>query len=287
MDIKYIKKNWATLLLVVFGLCLTIVFMLPDPPIKEPINYVTLDLNDDIKINYYSFVDENNTYILYEQGVETITPKEIPANGLSWLVSLVDEGRPASQTDTYRYTYGLDNTELSKVLIPYSSIIEDAIPKTYSYGSSVKEGAFFVSSWATTYGVDCHGCGMNSDSTGGTSSGILVGLTKVRQSDGTWKDGITYDGYYIVAADKSIPLCTVLKISNHKFSGSGLVPGETFYAIVADRGGAIKGTDIDLFVGGEVNALAYNGKRSGLKVEIESFGKWTKNSLGQRMCRIQ
>ena len=102
----------------------------------------------------------------------------------------------------------------------------------------------------TTYGVDCTGCYHN-NGFGGTASGVKVSWNpSVRQSDGTWKTGITYEGYYIVATNSSIPLGSIIEISNHGYSGYGLVPGQTFYAMVLDRG-AMGENHLDLFVGAE------------------------------------
>ena len=44
----------------------------------------------------------------------------------------------------------------------------------------------------------------------------------VRQWDGTYKQGITYEGYYIVATDRRIPFCTVLEVTNHRWEGAGI-----------------------------------------------------------------
>lgn len=102
----------------------------------------------------------------------------------------------------------------------------------------------------TTYGVDCDGC-YHKNGFGGTASGVKVSMNpSVRQSDGTWKTGITYDGYYIVATNTSIPLGSIIEVSNHGFNGYGLVEGQTFYAMVLDRG-AMTLNHLDLFVGGE------------------------------------
>ena len=136
-----------------------------------------------------------------------------------------------------------------------------------SYGSEVKEEAYFYSSRVTSYGADCVGCG------GGTPAGIAISTTGVRQSDGTWKDGITYDGYYLIAASSTLPLCTLVEISDHKFNGQGLTPGEPFLAVVADRGGAVQGSTIDLFTGSEYYPSVRNGKRSNVKVSIVDFGR--------------
>ncbi len=218
--------------------------------------------------------------------VEVVDPETYPTGGISWLISLTSEGTPAYQYDTYEITYNSNDEVISKSFVPFSTWIKESTPKTYSYGSLVKKGAYFTCKNATSYGVDCKGCGGEDDGYGGTSAGIQMSTTAVRQSDGSWVDGITYDGYYIVATDKAIPLCTIVEISNHKWSGQGLEPGVTFKAVVLDRGGAIKGTDIDLYTGSEANPTVKNGKRSGLRVEIIGFAKWTKNSQGQRICKF-
>lgn len=109
----------------------------------------------------------------------------------------------------------------------------------------------------TTYGTDCIGC-YNVDGFGGTASGVKLSFNSVRQSDGSWKDGITYDGYYIVAANSSIPMGSIIEVSNHGLSGLGLVEGQPFYAMVLDRG-AMTLNHLDLFVGSEnSNGLSIN-----------------------------
>ena len=111
----------------------------------------------------------------------------------------------------------------------------------------------------TIYGVDCNGC-YNENGFGGTAGGVKVSTNpSVLQSNGTWQTGITYDGYYIVAANSSIPMGSIIEISNHGFNGYGLVEGQPFYAMVLDRG-AMTLNHLDLFVGSEANyALTING----------------------------
>lgn len=224
--------------------------------------------------------------ILAQPEVQIVDPGVYPDHGVSWLIGLTDEGTPAVQYETYETTYNTDGEVLSRILVPYSTWIQESTPKTYSYGSPVVEGAYFTSSRATSYGVDCVGCGGEDDGFGGTSVGIQMSLDSVRQSDGSWEEGITYDGYYLIAADPSIPLCTIVEISNHRWSGKGLTSGEPFLALVVDRGGAVKGTSIDLFVGSEKSSGVYNGKRKGVRVEIVGFARRTRNSQGQRICKV-
>lgn len=106
----------------------------------------------------------------------------------------------------------------------------------------------------TTYGVDCYGCNVNGGR-GGTAAGVTLDMYHgVQMPDGSFQPGIKYGKYYIVAADPNIPMCSILKISNHGLSGSGITPEEPYYAIVLDRGGAIYGNHIDLYIGSENSA---------------------------------
>ncbi|MEG2801534.1 MAG: 3D domain-containing protein [Longicatena sp.] len=103
----------------------------------------------------------------------------------------------------------------------------------------------------TTYGVDCYGCNVV-NGRGGTAMGVALDLALgVQMSDGSWQPGIKYGNYYIIAADPSIPMCSIMKISNHGLSGSGITPDQPYYAIVLDRGGAIQGSHLDLYTGSE------------------------------------
>lgn len=124
----------------------------------------------------------------------------------------------------------------------------------------------------TTYGVDCYGCG-GQNGRGGTSMGVLLDIQKgVLMPNGLWQPGIKYGNYYIVAADKRIPLCSILKISNHGLSGSGISPNEPYYAIVLDRGGAVIGSHIDLFVGSENSQAVIPVQKTIATAEIMRMG---------------
>lgn len=121
----------------------------------------------------------------------------------------------------------------------------------------------------TLYGVDCYGCHVREDGTGNTATGVLLNPSiGVQQSDGSWISGITYDGYYIIAADRSIPFYSIVEISNHGISGMGISPDQPIKCIVLDRGGGIAGNHIDLYIGSEasVNQFSYNGSQAVAKV---------------------
>ena len=81
----------------------------------------------------------------------------------------------------------------------------------------------------TGYGSDCEGC-----------SGYLACPPRHNAKNGNiyFKDN-EYGKIRIVAGDRSIPCGTIVEVS-------GLRKYDTFYAIVLDRGGAIKGTLFDL-----------------------------------------
>ena len=145
-----------------------------------------------------------------------------------------------------------------------------------------KESSQAFSPKITTYGVDCYGCGGESGR-GGTSLGVALDLTLgVQMPDGSWQPGIRYGNYYIVAADPSIPLCSILKISDHGLSGSGITPDQPYYAIVLDRGGAIQGNHIDLYIGSENSGAIVPVKNTQAKAQIIREG----GKNGARSCAL-
>ena len=262
------KKAVLFGILVCLGLGMTALIMIPEE-VKTPLILQTFSYSraaSEEPLPYWT-AQETITTFLEAQDTVFVHPEEISENGVSWMISKTDDGSPKVQNDTYEMTYDQEGNLLSRVLVPYSTEVIEAQPIVMSYGSEVKEEAYFYSSRVTAYGADCVGCG------GGTPAGIAISTTGVRQSDGTWKDGITYDGYYLIAASSTLPLCTLVEISDHKFNGQGLTPGEPFLAIVADRGGAVKGSSIDLFTGSEAYPTVRNGKRSDVKVSIVDFGR--------------
>lgn len=232
----------------------------------------------------------------FEESVETtydkttiktvLNPMDNTRTGYSWLISKVSEGSVGYTETRFRSTYDSEGNLLSKEYIPNSEVYYDGKPTIYQYGSTVQKGAYFNARSITKYGYDCVGCYIGLDGAAGTSAGIRLNGTSIRQSNGTWLDGITYDGYYIVAADKAFPNCTILEISNHTFSGMGLTSGVPFLALVVDRGSAITTNKLDLFVGSEKNINVVTNKRTAnSKVTVVGFLKWTKNGLGERICK--
>ena len=281
------KKNIIFLFLICLGLVFSLLSLMI--PKKEKVittmQTYSLSRSEEDLVLPYKIEQEMIETFLSEPKSQVIDPGVYPENGVSWLIGLTDEGSPKMQYETHETIYNAQGEAVSRFLIPYSTWIKEESPKTYSYGAPVEIGSYFVSARATSYGVDCVGCG-GEDGFGGTAVGIQMSLTSVRQSDGTWKEGITYDGYYLIATDKNIPFCTIVEISKHRWNGKGLVAGESFQALVVDRGGAIKNSNIDLFTGSEANSGVTNGTRRGVHVEIIGFGKRTRNSLGERICQV-
>ena len=191
--------------------------------------------------------------------------------GISWIASYV-EGTPETVTEDYFVTYDEEGNVVSRTPVLGSKVVTPAVAPKMQFGGSVSVGSEFFPKF-TTYGVECYGCYMSEDGYGGTSVGVSVGLHSVRQPSGEMLDGITYAGYYVVAADPSIPLCSIITVYDHGFSGDGLQEGVPFQAIVLDRGGAIKGAKLDLFKGSEeVYSVNINYSYTNPRVVIERVG---------------
>ena len=212
-----------------------------------------------------------------------VKPADASRTGIPWLISKVSAGTPKTQITTYRITYDNAGSVLSKVAVPDTTTVKPSLPAIYMYGAKPQKGAYFKPGFSR-YGADCGGCYVAADGTSGTASGIMLSTTGVRQSNGTWKSGITYNGYYLVATSSSVPMCTILEITDHTYSGMGLTPGVPFKVLVVDRG--VSGSLLDLFVGSEHNlsVVRLTGPQSPTATII-GFAKLTKNSLGQRICR--
>ena len=94
------------------------------------------------------------------------------------------------------------------------------------------------------------------------------------------KQGITYEGYYIIATSKAIPLCTIVEISNHTIEGKGIKKGVPFKAIVLDRGSAIQGSKTDLFVGSEKDPGVKMGSKRTVDIKIVEMNSRTGRGCG-------
>lgn len=207
--------------------------------------------------------------------------------GLSWLAKEIDSGSPAKEIKYYNIAYDYEGNELSKTYIPGSDLLIPSTPRIREFGAKMEVNTYFRPSFSR-YGVNCKGCRGEFTGSGNTAIGIKLDVDKgVQQADGSWKPGITWEGYYIVAADKSIPFCSIIEISNHNYSGEGLSPNVPFKAIVLDRGGAITNNRLDFYIGSE-DLLNKNvkvvSKRTPLAKIVRLGGLVYKN--GKYSCKL-
>ncbi len=107
----------------------------------------------------------------------------------------------------------------------------------------------------TGYGPDCVGC-----------SGIVACSPNpdVRNNNIYYNDK-EYGKIRILAADRSIPCGSIIKISNFKFIG------DDFYGIVLDRGSSIVGLTMDLLYPSEDDTVII-GRQYKINFKIERWG---------------
>lgn len=233
----------------------------------------------DTKINgqsTYKQVSETKEETISETKINQVVYREaIDSNGISWLAAKVQDAKDARQETKVIHTYNQFDEKISTITVPNSKKITGAQPTIYQYGAQMQPGAVYNPRRVTRYGYDCGGCSVNSDYFANTAGGIKVGFDRVKQSNGEWKSGFTYDGYHLVATSNAVPLFSILKISDHPFSGGGIIADQPFYAIVGDRG--VSGSSIDLFAGTETNLNAINQRgnpsTSNTKVEVVRVGR--------------
>jgi uncharacterized protein yabE len=109
----------------------------------------------------------------------------------------------------------------------------------------------------TSYGADCEGC-----------SGYLSCPPHINAKNTIYYSDKKYKNLRIIAADKNIPCGSIVKIK-------GIKNYKDIYAIVLDRGGAIKGTLFDLLLDKEKSANSIG--RQVVKYEILRWG-WNNES---------
>jgi len=247
---------------------------------------------DKMKSNY----KQNNVTIFVDQFSLGEVPTTIITinNNLkkdekAWLTNYLKDGSVSLDLTQYKIEYDY----LTKEIKNYTLVkeIKDAIPmepNVFIQGTKVELNAFFNPKFSR-YGVNCKGCSGQNSGHGNFAVGIGADVNNgVRQFSGKYKKGITFEGYYIVASDRSIPLCTILEIDNHNFKGEGLEPGVPFYAVVLDRGGAIKNNRLDFYIGDERHYndfVKYSGKRLPIATII-AFGKRSRDASGKRSCKL-
>lgn len=201
-------------------------------------------------------------------------------SGVEWIATY-QEGKLATVREDFNITTDQVGNVISKTAVIGSRYETAAVAPKMQFGGKVSAGSEFFPK-IVTYGVDCVGCNVTDKGVGGTSAGVKISKTGVRQPDGSWKEGIQYGDYYIVAADPAIPLCSTLTIYDHGFSGKGLTPGKPFKAIVLDRGSAIKGSKLDLFKGSESAGGLTKYRDANPRVVIERVG----GVAGKGACKL-
>ena len=107
----------------------------------------------------------------------------------------------------------------------------------------------------TGYGPDCVGCGGKT----GCSPRQDVRNGNIYYTDKN------YGKIRILAADKTIPCGSIIKISNYKHASGD------FYGIVLDRGSAVNGLTMDLLYETEKDAI-HLGREFNINFKIERWG---------------
>lgn len=155
------------------------------------------------------------------------------------------------------YTRKLINGKEAERVETGSEITKEPVARTFEVGT-VTTGQIFTGK-LTSYGADCIGCGTR------TAAGLYVTINGVKNEG---KATLTYNGteYYVLAADPQFPFGTIVKISNHNYN----LP-DPLYGIVLDRGGAVKGTTMDIFSGSQRKPL-FGGHGSTVTYEIIQRG---------------
>lgn len=228
---------------------------------------VTITEGDSLDIDDYVLSVADNSYSEVRLDIE----------------SDLDTDKPGEYTVVYTATDYSNNSSSETLTVfvekkpePISEpIIVNVSSNIVVSSSDSTTGDIIYPARVTRYGYDCRGCNIAGDGSAGTSSGIRLTGDSVRQANGQWQQGYTYEGYHIIAASRNLPLFSIVKISNHPFSGGGIVAGQPFYAIVADRG--VSGSNIDLFVGSERNlgAISQSGSPSNscTTIEVIRYGR--------------
>lgn len=242
--------------------------------LSNVLDELNIELNEEDKINQNLDEVVEDKDIIEITRIETtlenedtaIPYKTVKKGNSGWTTTPVQQGRNGVLRKTYKVTYE-NEEEVSKEFVS-SVVVKEAQNKILKKGTSIKKGTTFQGR-LTTYGGDCKGCG------GRASCGLkLSGKTGV---NGTKSPYLTYKGkkYYCLAADRSIPFGTIIKITNHNLKTS-----KTIYGIVVDRGGAIKKNKIDIFKGSEKKKgkqYIKGGTSYNTKYEIVSVGSGKAN----------
>lgn len=244
---------------------------------QDKVSNVLKELN--IELGDHDLLNKDLSYIVNKGDLLSITRigevdieeyqevsfDEIHVDGLQLFTTKVTQNGSAGKVkNTYHVTYH-NGQEVSREIVS-SEVVADAQNTIVEHGT-VQAGAYFTGKM-TTYGGDCNGCG------GNAATGISLNPSTGVNGSNTAK--LSYNGgsYYCLAADPSIPFGTIIKITNHNLGIEDVA-----YGIVVDRGGAIKGNKIDIFVGSESGGTRYFSGGTSLNAyfEIVSVGNGSRN----------
>ncbi len=129
---------------------------------------------------------------------------------------------------------------LSSKVVATTPVIYDSFSDAIATAQSGQEASF--NGKLTGYGPDCKGCG---------GAGACSPRQDFRNGNIYFNDA-TYGKIRIVAADRSLPCGSIVRIHNIK------IYSEPILAIVMDRGGAIKGKHLDLLFETEKNLQGFS-----------------------------
>lgn len=237
----------------------------PEITIKK--NNITITEGEKVDVEDYLVKVTDNSFEKIEVEIEENINTDKAGEYTAVYSATDSSGNQASET----LTVNVKEKPKPKPVIPEATVSSTVANTDFAADPS----GSFRPSRLTRYGYDCAGCTTTSNGYSKTASGIQISADRVRQSNGEWALGLTYDGYHIVATSSNIPLFSILKISNHPFSGGGITAGQPFFAIVGDRG--VGGTAIDLFIGSEknINAIRQSGNPSSSNtvVEVVRYGR--------------
>ncbi|MGB4985483.1 MAG: 3D domain-containing protein [Erysipelotrichaceae bacterium] len=253
----------------------------------HPEIFKTQKMNDRLKEVF--FIDNS---IRVVESFKTVYPnyeihqkEKLESGDLYFMTSFSHLGDRGNVINEYQINYDIFGRITSKELVKSSR--NDATPSVYYVGAPVEIGAYFYPHFSR-YGVDCVGCSGEKTGQGAFSVGVKANLASgVQQYNGNYKPGITFEDYYIVAADPAFPLCTILKIEDHNYQGAGLTPKVPFYAVVLDRGSAIKNNRLDFYIGTQVNynSLVSLAGKNTPKATVVAFGQ-RQTVDGRRTCKL-
>ncbi len=178
---------------------------------------------------------------------------------IAFFLVLIASGNSHKNVTTY-YINNAKSLGSAHIVSKYDASVEAHTPILANNLTEVRNlahdnGVFFYGTM-TGYGPDCEGCGGH------------VGCypnQDVRNGNIYYKDK-KYGKVRILAADRSIPCGSIIRIDNFSFNNN-----ESLYGIVLDRGSAIVGLTMDLLYPSEADTEVI-GRNYNIIFTIERWG---------------